>query len=81
MASAFLDGEIRIPWGDEPTRERMQPLIDELKKWRPTARGADLQQDRVMTLWFLWMRWQADRAGIGQVIPLMPRPSWVRGIA
>jgi hypothetical protein len=81
MANAFNDREIRIPWGNTETRERMQPLIDELKRWKPGARGAILQQDRVMTLWFIWLRWQVERSGMDNVIPMLPRPSWVRGTA
>lgn len=81
MASAFIDGEIRIPWGNAETRERMTPLIEELRRWRPNVRGAHLQQDRVMTLWFAWLRWQVEREAMGGVVHLLPRPSWVRGVA
>lgn len=76
MANSFADGEIRIPWGDETTRNRMQPLVDELRRWRPNVKGAVLQMDRVMTLWFLWMRWQAEREYMDRAELLLPRPSW-----
>jgi hypothetical protein len=36
-----------------------------------------LKMDRVMTLWFLWMRWQAERDSLGSTLPMLPRPSWV----
>jgi hypothetical protein len=77
MANAFADGEIRIPWGDERTREIMAPLVHELRTWKPNKRGSMLKMDRVMTLWFLWMRWQAERDSLGSTLPMLPRPSWV----
>ena len=80
MANAFADGEIRIPWGDETTRAAMAPLVHELRTWKPNKRGSALKMDRVMTLWFLWMRWQAERESMTNVIPLLARPSWVRSV-
>ena len=77
MANSFADGEIRIPWGDDLTRERMAPLVHELRTWQP-KRGSQLKMDNVMALWFLWMRWQVERESMSNVIPLLPRPSWVR---
>lgn len=78
MANAFAAGEIRIPWGDERSREAMAPLVHELRTWKPGKRGSMLKQDRVVTLWFTWMRWQTERDMMGNVTPLLPRPSWVR---
>jgi hypothetical protein len=78
MANAFHDGQIRIPWGDERTRQLMEPLVQELRTWRPNVRGSKLKMDRVMTLWFLWTRWQIERDAMNTVIPLFDRPSWVR---
>jgi hypothetical protein len=77
MANAFADGEISIPWGDEHSREVMAPLIHELRTWKPNTRGSALRMDRVVTLWFIWMRWQAEREALSATIPLLPRPSWV----
>lgn len=78
MATSFANGEISIPWGDEQTIEIMQPLVDELRRWKPRVRGSAQSMDRVMALWFAWVQWQAERETINNVIPLMPRPSWVK---
>jgi hypothetical protein len=58
----------------------MAPLVRELRTWQP-KRGSQLKMDNVMALWFLWMKWQTEREIIGNVVPLLPRPSWVRGAA
>jgi hypothetical protein len=79
MASSFANGEISIPWGDERSREVMQPLIDELRVWKPRTRGSRLKMDRVMTLWFTWMQWQVERETLNNVIPMLWRPSWSAG--
>ncbi|QBI19336.1 hypothetical protein ER308_07115 [Egibacter rhizosphaerae] len=42
------------------TRRRMEPLVQELEAWRP-VRGSRLKQDRVMSLWIAWIRWQQMR--------------------
>lgn len=78
MANAFADGEISIPWGDDATREAMAPLIHELRTWKPHVRGSALRMDRVVTLWFMWMRWQAERQLFQPRVYRMPRPSWLQ---
>lgn len=78
MANAFADGEISIPWGDDRSKEAMAPLIHELRTWKPNMRGSALRQDRVVTLWFIWMRWQSERETLNNVLPMLPRPSWIR---
>ena len=79
MATSFANGEISIPWGDEHTREVMQPLLDELRTWKPRTRGSVQKMDRVMALWFAWMQWQVERETLGNVIPMLWRPSWSGG--
>jgi hypothetical protein len=79
MATSFANGEISIPWGDEATRELMQPLIDELRTWKPKTRGSAQKMDRVMSLWFAWMQWQVERETLNNVIPMLWRPSWSGG--
>lgn len=61
MASAFVDREVSVPWADDDARRTFGPLFDELRLWRPTKRGSELTQDRVMTLWFAWLHWQQMR--------------------
>ena len=55
MPKAFLSGQFEIPWADQLTRERLQPLIDELLNWSPNIPTRRLVQDRVMSLWFGWI--------------------------
>jgi phage terminase large subunit-like protein len=47
MAPLMTAGLFSIPWGNAPTAQRMQPLIDELIAF-PMGRTSD----RVMSLWF-----------------------------
>jgi hypothetical protein len=47
IGDLFRQGQIRIPWGDFPTRNRMQPLIDEGVKY-PDHDTTDL----IMSTWF-----------------------------
>lgn len=61
MASSFIAGEIWIPNGDEATAHQFKPLLDELLDWRATIPTRLRVQDMVMSLWFIWMRWQQYR--------------------
>jgi hypothetical protein len=80
MASAFMAGEISIPWGDARTRSVMQPFIDELKRWRPDQPTRLLKQDRVMSMWFCWFYWLEIRRTMERDQPIqLWRPSWSRG--
>lgn len=64
MAMSFRRDEVEIPWAeDELTRPHMEPLLHELSKWRPYRRGTKLVQNRVMTLWFAWLRWRLNKTG------------------
>lgn len=87
MASAFVDGEIRLPWGNAASVEKMGVLCDELRNWTPTRKGAQLKQDTVMALWFAWKQWESVRRVLfGTGMPLQRNtPSWMhsnrRGIA
>jgi hypothetical protein len=58
IPEAILRGEVTIPWADEPSRERMEPLLRHLHTWRQGVPGNKLEQDLVMTLWFAWKRWR-----------------------
>lgn len=75
MASAFVDGEVSIPWGDESTIGAMGPLVDELRSWRPIKKG--ITQDRVMALWFGWLWWESQRQVQAGDLRLW-RPTWMR---
>lgn len=61
MASSFLKREIDVPYGDEQTRERMKPLLDQLSAWRGNVPTRLLKQDAVMSMWFTWLWWEKNR--------------------
>lgn len=59
MASSFLSGQVELPYADDKaTRAMIDPLIAQLRSWKPKVRGTKLRQDQVMALWFLWIRWR-----------------------
>lgn len=62
MAYSFKRGEIILPWADDDlTRTEIGELINQLHKWKPGMRGKDHRIDRLMTLWFIWIKWQERR--------------------
>lgn len=78
MDQSFARGEIRIPWGDEFTRHRMEPLVAQLRAWRPDVQTKHLTQDLVMALWFVWLYWQQVRQSAIYGTPTKQhRPPWV----
>ena len=79
MAGSFQRGEIRIPYGDEIARARMQPLLTELRNWRPNLSSRLLEQDLVMSSWFSWRAWLAVRDQFSAKPVKEWRPSWIRG--
>lgn len=59
MAQDFGRQLVEIPWANDPiTRARMEPLVAELESWRADIPTRKLRQDRVMSLWFAWLRWR-----------------------
>jgi hypothetical protein len=55
MAQDFITRRFVIPWHPE-TRARIEPLVHELRTWSPSVPAARRPQDRVMALWFAWIR-------------------------
>lgn len=76
MASAFLEGEISVPWGDERSRVRFAELFEELRRWRPDVPARLLRQDLVMALWFVWRHWQQWRQTIDAPQVRLWRPAF-----
>jgi hypothetical protein len=65
MALSMIRTEIVLPAAtDEATTGRIQPLRDELLRWRPHVRGTKLKMDRVMALWFLWLLWRQRKPSL-----------------
>ena len=55
LADHFANGRIVIPWGDDETRQKMAPLVQQLTNFTEAASGSRAQRDRtdlVMALWF-----------------------------
>ena len=77
MDQSFKAGDIRIPYGDQETQDRMSHLIAQLRAWRPDIKTKNLTQDAVMALWFNWKHWMSVRK-IHEAPPAPAwRPSWV----
>jgi hypothetical protein len=77
MDQSFKAGDIRIPYGDKATVDRMQPLISQLRAWRPDVKTKNLTQDLVMALWFVHRYWMSIKKK--HHTPPAPawRPSWM----
>lgn len=54
MTRSFHLREFRIPDGSPASAERLEPVVTELRTWRPDVKTKFLQQDMVMALWFAW---------------------------
>lgn len=77
MDQSFKAGDIRIPYGDQETQDRMMPLLTQLRAWRPDIKTKNLTQDLVMSLWFQWKYWMEVRK-VHDVAPVAARrPSWL----
>jgi len=87
MNRSFIAREVSIPWGDDLSRERMTPLLNQLRAWRPPALSPITgkmmkapKQDLVMALWFVWKWWyqQVQDLRTNRAPLQMPsRPSWI----
>jgi hypothetical protein len=77
MDQSFKAGDIRIPYGDQTTKDRMAPLIEQFRAWRPDVPTKNLTQDLVMSTWFIWRHWMEIRKKHRE--PPVPawRPSWL----
>lgn len=60
-ALAMWRGEVTIPYADEYSQKNMEPLLDDLHRWRPGVPGTKLPQDHTMTLWFAVRQWRIQR--------------------
>lgn len=77
MDQSFRKAEIRIPWGDLQTQDRMTPLVTQLRSWRPDIKTKHLTQDLVMALWFVWKHWMTIRKEHDAPPTPAWRPSWM----
>lgn len=77
MNQSFIKSEVSIPWGDDETRRRMEPLVTQLKKWRPDLPSKQLRQDAVMAMWFCWRDWMQTKKVHEEVAEPMSVPSWL----
>lgn len=77
MDQSFKKGDIRIPWKDQQTQDRMAPLVTQLRAWRPDIKTKNLTQDLVMALWFVWKHWMLINKSHHEPPPPAFRPSWV----
>lgn len=73
---------LSIPWGDDESRRKMGPLIDQLASYHPDSR---LASDLVIALWLVEravadLRWDDSRSFFRRIVdPLMARRPGVYG--
>lgn len=79
MDRSFANREINIPWGDDVTRRRMQPLVDQIRHWRPDIPKKRQTIDLLDALWFQWHKWNQLRTRPKGTPEPSWRPSWVGG--
>lgn len=77
MDQSFKKKEIRIPWGDHATIDKMTPLVSQLRAWRPDIKTKFLTQDLVMSLWFIHLYWMQIRVQHREAPVPASRPSWL----
>jgi hypothetical protein len=58
MALDFRRRRFDLPFADDRSKDMVLELVAEAVAWRPLKRGTRLRQDRLMALWFGWMRWR-----------------------
>lgn len=63
MVGTFIKNEVDIPadLSDTFTNELFDQFRRQLLRWRPGVKGANLRQDQVMALWFVWILWMSRR--------------------
>lgn len=68
MAGDWEAGKIRLPYDptDRRTRDEIDELCKQLRRWKPLIRGNRQRMDRVMAMWFAWIYWQQQRTMLGQ---------------
>jgi hypothetical protein len=78
MDQSFRKGEIRIPYKTQDDKDRMGPLLAQLRAWRPDIATKHLTQDLVMALWFCHLYWfETKRKHVPDPAPSW-RPTWLR---
>jgi hypothetical protein len=65
MPISFIEGTISLPGAGTSDRERLEPLLGQLRTWRADVPTRRLVQDQVMAMWFCWLFWQRKRKQMG----------------
>ena len=77
MVLSMRREQVKFPSADDASEAAMNPLYDELYRWRPKVRGTKLRQDRVMAMWFSWLWWRRRKhalaAAVGPNRPATPK--------
>lgn len=73
MDSTFMRQEVSIPWGNPVAQARMEPLVAELRAWRPNVPTRLITQDLVMAFWFVHHFVLNQRRVMG-----LPTDGWTR---
>ena len=65
MPTSFIKHEIVFPGADDESRQRVDPLVQELLAWQPDIPTRLRRQDCVMSMWFAWLFWLRRRGTMG----------------
>lgn len=75
MAGSLMADQIDLAYADDVDRFLTDLLCAEMRAWKPrkagarVARGNQLRQDKLMALWFGWIRWVQLRGSTSTVSP------------
>lgn len=61
MAGTLTHRQMDFPWADNEARAMFQPCLEQFEAWRPDVPAKHRIQDRVVSVWFPWIWWQARR--------------------
>lgn len=66
IVNALNQHALSWPYADDGvTREILRDVEDDMYRWRPGIKGNKLEQDALMAVWFLFLRWKRERRVIG----------------
>jgi len=77
MVHTMLKNQLLLPWAaDDYTRNQVGELRAQFLAWKPSLRGAQLRQDILMALWFVWVLWRNRR---GHAVTNAAHQNWRTG--
>lgn len=59
MVHSLLREEITWPWADEASQRELGELEADMHRWRQGRKGTEIEQDSLMSTWFIWLLWRS----------------------